>query len=303
MSLSSKAQEFTSIIIKDNTNLQTSYYDIIKANNNTIYLCGKNGVLAKIENDSVVLVQKLEQHLYKFLQISDSVLLITANKGYLYYYNIYTNLLVNTTIKKLSKSCIYASCKTNDTTIYICGGTSNMALAKKDLPKGFIYQSVDKGISWKKIYSKKIRMIWDVHYNYTTKHIEAIAYAPWGSKIISFNKNKHSIYKNKNLLHQFTKNNSGMYNGGSFKKNTGFLSSLNNEPINNSDGFCWSSFYTNDYLLSLHSVGNVYLHRNNQLTKIETNTKNNLYEICQYNTNEYFIAGSNNTVLKVTVSK
>ncbi len=296
------AQQYKTESIVDNTHYATSYYDVIKTKKNRILVAGKNGVFAEIEKDTVQLLQKLEETIYKIVEINDSIIVLCANKGTIYYYNYNNKTTKTQKIPALHYASIYSACTYSDSVLYICGGHSKIALAHKTLPRGYIYQTKNAGLTWHKIYYSTLNMVWDIRTNADT--IEAICYSLGASTWIKKQREEYSFYPeekiSKNIIHQFINNQEPSFVGGAYtKKKHGEIKIGNSKILYPS--FAWSACRERNTIISAHSNGELYCTKmdTNTCTPIASNTSNNLYEIVQVNSSSYYIVGSNNTVLKM----
>ncbi len=299
---STNAQQLIVNEIKDATQHKTSYYDVFQASNKNIYLCGKNGVFATYINDSIKLIKLLPTHLYKIIELPNSQLLITGNKGFIFFYDIINNTITEHKLYGYEYASLYNAHFVSNK-IYLCGGATAISAGKKTIPRGFVLVSIDNGKTWSKEYKSLTHMVWDVHES--KNQLSILTYAPWGTNYRNLN-TKKNIFKKKIILHQRILNQENTFCGGTYTKKdkSGLLITADGKQFK-FNNFCWSGLAIDKYILTTHSKGDIYLV--NPLTEKHINYNHqikpvNLYESINIGDNQFIVVGNSNTVLKVKVN-
>lgn len=214
----------------------SSYYHILRVNENEFWLGGEYGLLKKINNE-----EKLEEIIYPNngnhilameLWGRDKVILV-CDKGTIYQYCTVTYKWEFTNIPEFNNSAFYNITTVNDSVAFICGGNSKVADGKKAIPYGFILKTIDKGLNWQKIYKNNFKMIWDILYD--NNQLYAITYSPLGSNVIvseDLGKSwKKTGIKNSGLYHDIEKSDNLYFVGGEVSKNksNGIITLIENQ--------------------------------------------------------------------------
>lgn len=179
--LSVCAQEVSIQILQQGTSFRdSSYYDIIPVENQ-FWIGGKYGTLkASDAQGHLTDIPYPNQHvdIYKFDRFDAQNLIACGDKGVIYKHNLISKAWEVIRVKGYEKACFYNMAVVNDSTAFICGGNSAIAHSQKTIPLGFILKTIDRGQTWKKVYSNPFQMVWCVKYNPHNQQVYALMYTP-----------------------------------------------------------------------------------------------------------------------------
>ncbi len=170
----------------------SSYYDIVPVGDK-FWIGGKYGTLKLIDSAgtlSNISYPSENVDIYKIDHFDEQNLILGADKGIIYKHNIISKTWETIKIKGYEKACFYNLTVVNDSTAFICGGKSSIAHSEKTVPFGFILKTVDKGLTWKRVYHNALKMVWCVKYNPFNKKVYALMYTPNKTHLYSFGNEK-----------------------------------------------------------------------------------------------------------------
>ncbi|WP_435357266.1 WD40/YVTN/BNR-like repeat-containing protein [Emticicia sp. SJ17W-69] len=170
----------------------SSYYDIVPVGDK-FWIGGKYGTLKLI--DSVGSLSNISYpsenvDIYKIDHLDEQTLILGGDKGVIYKHNLISKTWETIKIKGYEKACFYNLTVVNDSTAFICGGKSSIAHSEKTVPFGFILKTVDRGLTWKRVYHNAFKMVWCVKYNPFNKKVYALMYTPNRTHLYSFSQEK-----------------------------------------------------------------------------------------------------------------
>lgn len=221
-------------IIRDRqTASDSSFYDLLKLNEQTFLLAGKFGILQTLDregNIKSIFNPEAGKDIYKIDKWDDENIIACSDKGYILQYNLKTKIWNNMQLKGFENSCMYSMCVVDENTAYVCGGRSEIAHSLKVIPNGFILFTKDRGRTWEKIYSCNYQMVWSLSVDKKNNKINALVYQPNKSFIYSSNIGEQNFTKNialgKGLYHELDYDNNnnwiavgGRHNGFGISKN------------------------------------------------------------------------------------
>ncbi len=170
----------------------SSYYDIIPVGDK-FWIGGKYGTLKLIDSEgnlSNIDYPSENVDIYKMDHFDDQNLIIGADKGVIYKHNLVSKTWETIKLKGYEKACFYNLTVVNDSTAFIAGGNSAIAHSDKTIPFGFILKTIDKGLTWAKVYQNAFKMVWCVKYNPFNKKVYALMYTPNKTHLYSFDNKK-----------------------------------------------------------------------------------------------------------------
>ena len=298
-------------ILQEGTANDSSYYDIFKINNNEFWIGGKYGILKKVDstgNISEIIYPNSGDHILSINKFDSNTVVVTGDKGLILTYDKHLDKWHKRYLNGFKNSSFYRFLTVNDSTAYIAGGSSVVAFGGKNLPKGFILKTTDKGKSWKKIYSNLINMVWDIVYVPADDKIYASIFSPFRGNIITSSGDKDwqklNIGKGM-LIHTFSINQGSFILGGTSKKSINKIGIVrdtyaNYGITNNEAGSIWSVYSSTDTDLITASNGFLYYRRNNdEVVTLKTAINYNLYESSRINNNSFYIIGSKKTLIRL----
>ena len=166
----------------------SSYYDIVPVGDK-FWIGGKYGTLKLIDsvgNLSNIPYPSENVDIYKIDHFDEQNLILGADKGIIYKHNLVNKTWETIKVKGYEKACFYNLTVVNDSTAFICGGKSSIAHSEKTVPFGFILKTVDKGLTWRRVYHNALKMVWCVKYNPFNKKVYALMYTPNKTHLYSF---------------------------------------------------------------------------------------------------------------------
>jgi photosystem II stability/assembly factor-like uncharacterized protein len=297
----------------------TSIYDIYPINDNRFILAGKNGVIAECDaNGTMQLLKETlsTANLLKSNSINDSLVMVIGDKGSIYILNTITNYWTENHFSKFENKALYNICTDNKGSIFVNGGHSKIACGQRAIPNGFILKSENGGKSWKKVYHRTSKMVWDVKYNAVDNKLYAIVYSPFGSKLLcSSNEGKtwKTVLKSekKDLFHALYISADGkiMISGGSYANNGGrgaIYEIKGNQYIKHtSTYFVWDIVSTPEIDIASCSKGWIVYRlksaNNENWQEMHSTADYNLYEVEKISDSSFLLGGSRKILIRFDI--
>jgi hypothetical protein len=304
------AQQFTSIQISEKQN-DSSFYDILKIDESNFWVAGEKGILVNLSStfkQTDIQYPNEGLNILKIGKFSNNHIVLCADKGTIYHYYVAEKKWKTQHIQGFKNKVLYNFVAFNDKIAFICGGNSKIALSKKAIPGGFILKTEDGGLSWKKIYSSKGSMIWDV--DLVNNNLVALKYNIFGTRLLTINSisnkmiSKSQCYKmlaheyNPSLKMLLGANDYHIYKSGKAIFLNKTESSLNCKSL------IWDVAILKNKIIGSSCNGKLIILNPNTTTQsaseIQSPTKFNLYGIIAANENDILLIGSNKTIFKLT---
>ncbi len=287
----------------------SSYYDIVPVEGR-FWIGGKYGTLKSSDAEgNLADVPYPNQHvdIYKIDRFDPQNLIACADKGIIYKHNLESRTWEVIKVKGYEKACFYNMAVVNDSTAFICGGNSAIAHSQKTIPKGFILKTIDRGRTWKKVYSNAFRMVWCVKYNPHNQQVYALMYTPNRTHLYSWAKESwQKIQKVGNsIFHEIQFENTSDYvaTGGWIGKK-GRIHRNHQQLAINQSGLIWGRVSNAKYDLYTACDGQVVLGDklgNYKRFGVQLNDKFSIYEAVFTSENTALAIGSAQTLLHITI--
>jgi len=158
----------------------SSYYDILPVQDK-YWIGGKYGTFKAIDaagNLSNIIYPNQHVDIYKLDRFDEHNLIACADKGTVYKHNLLHKTWEVIKVKGYEKACFYNLAVVNDSTAFVCGGHTAIAHSQKTVPRGFILKTSNRGLTWTKVYSNPLKMVWCVKYNPHNEQVYALVYTP-----------------------------------------------------------------------------------------------------------------------------
>lgn len=289
----------------------SSYYDILKVKND-YWIAGKYGTLKKYSPQnglSNIAYPSLGVDIYKMEKLDEDRLIASGDRGTIYFHNIKKKTWESKQIEGYEKACFYNLAVLDPNHIYISGGNSKIAHSKKTVPKGFVLESRDGGLTWNKTYSNPFKMVWCVKKNEFDGQMYALMYTI----------NKTHLYKLENgkwdkvekvgnsIFHevQFQSPTDYVATGGWIGKK-GRIHFHNRKVEVDHAGLIWGRTSNEKYEIYPACDGQIVLgnHTNNyKLFGKKLNKQFSIYEVVFTSENEALAIGSARTLLKLKIEE
>ena len=176
--LSSGQQVHIEVLQQGEEYSDSSYYDILTVGD-TYWISGKYGTLKEMDASgqlSDIEYPSKEVDIYKMDFLDENTIIASGDKGTIYTHDLNSGAWESKQIEGYEGACFYNLAVLSPQKIYISGGNSKIAHSKKTVPEGFILESLDGGITWKKIYSNPFKMVWCVKKNPYNDSLYALMY-------------------------------------------------------------------------------------------------------------------------------
>ncbi len=289
----------------------SSYYDILEVNNE-FWICGKYGTLKKYNTSGALTnVSYPNQNLdiYKMDMLDEQTIIASGDRGTIYKHNINSNQWEVIKVKGYEKACFYNLAVLTPEKIYVSGGNSKIAHSKKTVPEGFILESTDGGITWKKIYSNPFKMVWCVKKNQYNNQLYALMYTLNKTHLFNLNEGKWEKQEKigNSIFHeiQFTSKTDYIATGGWIGKK-GRVHFNDNKLVIDHSGLIWGRVANEKYELYPACNGQIILsdkNGNHQLFGKKLNKSFSIYEAVFTSENTAIAIGSARTLLKLTIEE
>lgn len=304
------AQEVSIQVLQQGTSFSdSSFYDIIPVANQ-FWIGGKYGVLkASDAHGQLSDISYPNQHvdIYKFDRFDDQNLIACGDKGVIYKHNLGSKTWEVIRVKGYEKACFYNMAVVNDSTAFICGGNSAIAHSQKTIPLGFILKSIDRGRTWKKVYSNPFQMVWCVKYNPHNQKVYALMYTPNKTFLYALSNDqwKRQEKIGNSIFHEIQFDSPSQYvamGGWIGKKGRVHRNRQRSEiPLS---GLVWGRVTNDKYELYTACNGQILLGNNAgeyQRFGIQLNDQFSIYEAVFTSENTALAIGSAQTLLKITI--
>lgn len=304
------AQEVNIQVLQQGTSFSdSSFYDIIPVANQ-FWIGGKYGTLkASDAQGQLSDISYPNQHvdIYKFDRFDDQNLIACGDKGVIYKHNLVSKTWEVIRVKGYEKACFYNMAVVNDSTAFICGGNSAIAHSQKTVPLGFILKSIDRGRTWKKVYSNPFQMVWCVKYNPHNQQVYALMYTPNKTFLYALSNDqwKRQEKIGNSIFHEIQFDSPSQYvamGGWIGKKGRVHRNRQRSEiPLS---GLVWGRVTNHKYELYTACNGQILLGDNAGKYKrfgIKLNDQFSIYEAVFTSENTALAIGSAQTLLKITI--
>ncbi|MEZ4903548.1 MAG: hypothetical protein R2822_18175 [Spirosomataceae bacterium] len=297
------------VVQQGKTFQDSSYYDIFPVAGR-FWIGGKYGTLKSADaQGNLKNVPYPTQHvdIYKIDQFDDQNLIACADKGIIYKHHLHTKTWEVIRVKGYEKACFYNMAVVNDSTAFVCGGNSAIAHSQKTIPLGFILKTIDRGRTWKKVYSNPFKMVWCVKYNPHNQQVYALIYTPNRTHLYAFEREKWQKRQKigNSIFHEIQFDNAQDFvaMGGWIGKKGRIYRSNRQHEIKQS-GLVWGRIANAQYELYTACNGQVILgdkRGNYQLFGTKLNDQFSLYEAIFTSPTTALAIGSAQTLLHLTI--
>jgi hypothetical protein len=287
----------------------SSYYDIIPVENR-FWIGGKYGTLKSSDaQGNLTNISYPNQHvdIYKFDRFDAQNLIACADKGVIYKHNLVAKTWEVIKVKGYEKACFYNMAVVNDSTAFVCGGNSAIAHSQKTIPLGFIIKTIDRGKTWKKVYSNAFQMVWCVKYNPHNQQVYALMYTPNRTHMYVLENERWSRKQKigNSIFHEIQFENKTDYvaMGGWIGKKGRVHTNTKREKILQS-GLIWGRASNDKYDIYTACNGQVIVDDksgNYKCFGVKLNDKFSLYEAIFTSENTALAIGSAQTLLRITI--
>jgi len=308
------AQSVTVSILQQGTGFSdSSYYDILKVNDENYWLVGKYGIISNYNlSGAITAVNYPSNHndIYKIDKFDEQNFIACADKGNLYFYNTISKEWTSKQVAGFENSCFYNITVIDKKSALICGGRSAIAHSKKAIPNGFIIKTTDGGQTWTKVYSSPFKMIWSVDYNPENKQASALVYVPNHTNLFSSSDEGNTWKKNRKIGRgiyydlETNKDKKQICYGGKINGN-GRLQAGNEKEVEfKESGLIWSKTVSDNYEIMTACNGNILFSDNGadrQLIHTALADKFSLYKAAFVSATKAIVVGSGKTILLVNI--
>ena len=321
ISNSSSAQSIQ-VVCQGKGGQDSSFYDIFQFSDNKYWIGGEYGILKQLNNEgnlTSVVYPNLGVSILKIAQQGEESILMAGDKGTLYRKKDKLSAWEIIQPAGYKNKCFYDLTIVNDSIALMCGGKSKIAYGKKSIPGGFILKTEDRGVTWKKVFGRTVRMFWRIKPMKIKGEFYLLSYAPWGSRIFKSSDNgdswKKTEFKSNNLWYDLKVNPSGNLichggkNGQIYQKGSGCIDNLSDsksrnqllkqQPLN----WVWDYGFTDDWevMTSMRGQMNIKNQADENWQLISLPTGGNLYKICPNTPNSFWVIGSQQGVYRVSL--
>ena len=309
------SKDFSISILSQGAKNDSSFYSLCKVNDNEIWALGKNGVINSINLQSrqirPVNYPNTGEFIYRAARFPDNRIIAVGESGLILIYNPISQLWSKKKLPNFENRCIYSILTINDSVAYATGGHNKIALSQGVIPHGFIIATYDGGETWKKIHYFPTSMVWNLAQSKENPEILYFSvYRPPFTRLITYN--------TRNLKISFSKVFTGLYHDLLINKNdqivfcgsAGFKYSRNGRITLNGEatykagkniGAFWKISYWNNLYLVTGCKGKIMLSRDlSQWSEIETPVELNYYAAIDCDSNNFIVAGQNQTLLWIS---
>lgn len=311
-SYATQAQEVRLEVLQQGQSFKdSSYYDIIPVENR-FWIGGKYGTLKSSDaQGNLTNISYPNQHvdIYKFDRFDAQNLIACADKGVIYKHNLVAKTWEVIKVKGYEKACFYNMAVVNDSTAFVCGGNSAIAHSQKTIPLGFILKTIDRGKTWKKVYSNAFQMVWCVKYNPHNQQVYALMYTPNRTYLYALeNERWHRHQKIGNsIFHeiQFETPTDYVAMGGWIGKKGRVHTNSKRDEIPQA-GLIWGRASNGKYDIYTACNGQIILDDksgNYKRVGVALNDKFSLYEAIFTSENTALAIGSAQTLVRITIAK
>ncbi|MFN8344484.1 MAG: hypothetical protein U0X91_05755 [Spirosomataceae bacterium] len=287
----------------------SSYYDILPVEDR-FWIGGKYGTLKSSDaegNLTDIPYPNQFVDIYKIDRFDAQNFIACADKGIIYKHNSAAQTWEVIKVKGYEKACFYNMAVINDSTAFVCGGNSAIAHSQKTIPKGFILKTIDRGRTWKKVYSNAFQMVWCVKYNPHNQQVYALMYTPNRTHLYTWgNESWQRVQKiGKSIFHeiQFENVNDYVATGGWIGKK-GRIHRNNHKQEISQSGLIWGRVANERYELYTACNGQLVLGDkagNYKRFGVQLNDKFSIYEAIFTSSNTALAIGSAQTLLRITI--
>ncbi|SOE21739.1 hypothetical protein SAMN06298216_2195 [Spirosomataceae bacterium TFI 002] len=297
------------ILQQGETYEDSSYYDILQVHDE-YWIAGKYGTLKKYtaaEGLSNITYPSEEVDIYKMDRLGEDKIIASGDKGTVYIHDLKSKTWQTTRVKGYENACFYNLAVMSESKIYISGGNSKIAHSKKTIPEGFILESNDGGITWSKIYSNPLKMVWCVKKNPFDEQMYALMYTINRTHLYKLvNGDWEKVEKVGNsIFHeiQFESPTSYVATGGWIGKK-GRIHYNNRKVAIQHSGLIWGRTSNEKYEIYPACDGQIVLgnHKGNyKLFGKKLNKQFSIYEVVFTSEREALAIGSARTLLKLKI--
>jgi len=295
-------------------NSDSSYYEAIVFNPNHIWFLGKHGIITELKNNKlshIIIPENKGVNILSAAKIDSINYILTADKGVIYFYNSHTNVWRCKELKGYYNRCLYTVLVLNEKEILICGGSSKVAIAKKDIPHGFILKSNDGGETWTKGFSAPFKMAWRIKKG-ESNTVFVNLYRPNYSMLVCSKDNgktwKKSKIKTKGLIHDFYIDDSDtiLVGGKGFKKPMSARVIINNKQDDNINAnFIWETkYYNNTVWIATGNSMVAFKKKENEhwnIIKLSSVDFKNIYKIISADVHTLYAFGSGQHIYQLKI--
>lgn len=161
------AQSITTLL-KGN-NADSSFYDIIKVDDNEYWAAGEYGILKKIDTlgniSAIPQFANTGKSILKLVKTSNYIFIATA-EGLIYRYDLSTKTFIQKEFPNYKNRCFYNIIVLKNGKLLVCGGNSAIAKDQKRIPYGFI-ALVDQDLT-------HIDLVWKCYRKFVWSIVEQI---------------------------------------------------------------------------------------------------------------------------------
>jgi hypothetical protein len=265
--LSCSLQGQLAIQLEKAAHQDSSYYDVFRLKNGSIWLGGEFGIIKQLNGNKL---EKIEipnngSNILKIAQVNNQVF-IAADQGTLYRYDLNTKTAVRKVFRGFENLCFYDILPDADGKLLVCGGSSGIGKGKIRIPRGFIAR-IDSNLTEEPeiLWESKFHFVWSLCRD-EAGEIAAAIYNGRNTKVSILDNQGilHPKFNVKGLVHSLNfVQNKLMYCGTpSFRyKNDGtygVVGDLKSHTVIKNSGFLSGLVAYNELLVGYSQQGKVY---------------------------------------------
>lgn len=287
-------------VISPGVGVDSSYYHLVKINDNEYWAGGKNGILCRIDTFGNVSPIPYPNDGLRILKIEKkgNYIYLATNNAVIYKYNIQKETFTKHNFPNFKNLCFYDLIALDDGKILVCGGNKAIVDSKKRFPKGFI-AVLDKELRDIKTVWKSFRkFVWGLKAD-KNGTVYATVFNGLNSKILSSSNyedwKKHT--KIRGLVYEISIfDNILCYSGArNFNINQNGILGRQGEKqiVLKKKGFQWSMSQLDGNLMSVSSRGAVYLYDTDtkKIRELIMPSSHALYDIKKISPKKFMIVG------------
>tara|TARA_B110000483_G_scaffold230485_1_gene295741 strand:+ start:2134 stop:3099 length:966 start_codon:yes stop_codon:yes gene_type:complete len=283
----------------------SSFYHIEKVNDNEFWAGGEYGILKKIDtlgNVSSLNFPNEGIDILKIKKVKEYVFITTAN-AIIYRYDIKKKTFIIKTFPEFNGKCFYDLIELKNGELLLCGGTTEIAIAKKKIPNGFI-AILDEDLNYiEVVWKNKMKFVWSL---LASEHggVSAVTFNGINTEIIKSEdlKSWEKDIKIKGLVHEITAIDNQLWYCGAknihFKRDGIIGNRSNGQKKLKNTGCLWSLNTVGSKIIAATQSGELLRvdKMSNEIEYIETQKTSTIYGFEIISEYKILVVGSGNTL-------